>query len=510
MRTRHHVSEDAWFYKGHFHNDPCMPGTLMAEAAVQALEFYAAAMGMTLERDGFVFEPAEEAPAQFLCRGQVIPDADHDVVYEIYIDEIIDGESPVLFASLSGLERRLKSFPVCVRFGVTLRRNWNAVPCYRSMILDWQIEGPTADVPGDQNALAWSAPMANQLMPFGKMFESFDARGSISAPAARSLIMRCRVSSRSAKRRASANLARSLSLNMTHPIDAWYFSDSSNGAMPWAFLLEVALQPCGWLASYSGFTLSGRTFFRNLDGEGALKREIKPGDGPLRVEATMTRSSTIGPMTIVFFDVEVTLLGGEEVFTFTTSFGFFPGEALANQAGLKATEAEKVIMAIAPEKVRGVRGGAKLPRGQMQMIDGLDYYDPKGGEAGLGIARGSQEIDPHAWYFKAHFFQDPVQPGSLGIDAMAQVMASIARLKGLAKSYNAPRTQMLATGRNVKWTCRGQVTPEKKHVSTLIEITAIEEDERGVTLTADGSLWADGMKIYTAPGLSIRIVDDER
>ena len=113
MRTRHHVSEDAWFYKGHFHNDPCMPGTLMAEAAVQALEFYAAAMGMTLERDGFVFEPAEEAPAQFLCRGQVIPDADHDVVYEIYIDEIIDGESPVLFASLSGIERWSEGFPVC-------------------------------------------------------------------------------------------------------------------------------------------------------------------------------------------------------------------------------------------------------------------------------------------------------------------------------------------------------------------------------------------------------------
>ena len=363
-------------------------------------------------------------------------------------------------------------------------------------------------MPGDQHALLVCAN-GQPAHAFGKMFESFDQEGQsprLPQDPYHAMSRVISVSEAPGERKSGTVIVS----EYDPPEDAWYFTDSSNGTMPWAFLLEVALQPCGWLASYSGFTLSGRTFFRNLDGEGALKREIRPGDGPLRVEATMTRSSTIGPMTIVFFDVEVRLASGEDVFTFTTSFGFFPGEALANQAGLKATEAEKVIMAIAPEKVRGVRGGAKLPRGQMQMIDGLDYYDPKGGEAGLGIARGSQEIDPNAWYFKAHFFQDPVQPGSLGIDAMAQVMASIARLKGLGKSYTAPRTEMLATGRNVKWTCRGQVTPEKKHVSTLVEITAIEEDEHGVTLTADGSLWADGMKIYTAPGLSIRIVDDER
>ncbi len=30
LRAEAHVPADAWFYEGHFRNDPCMPGTLMA------------------------------------------------------------------------------------------------------------------------------------------------------------------------------------------------------------------------------------------------------------------------------------------------------------------------------------------------------------------------------------------------------------------------------------------------------------------------------------------------
>jgi 3-hydroxymyristoyl/3-hydroxydecanoyl-(acyl carrier protein) dehydratase len=31
-------------------------------------------------------------------------------------------------------------------------------------------------------------------------------------------------------------------------------------------------------------------------------------------------------------------------------------------------------------------------------------------------------VDPAEWFFKAHFFQDPVQPGSLGIEALIQLL----------------------------------------------------------------------------------------
>ncbi len=71
------MPKDAWFYDGHFKNDPCMPGTLMADAATQALSFAMAAYGFTIERDGWRFEPVPDEMARFVCRGQVTPDADH-------------------------------------------------------------------------------------------------------------------------------------------------------------------------------------------------------------------------------------------------------------------------------------------------------------------------------------------------------------------------------------------------------------------------------------------------
>ena len=36
------------------------------------------------------------------------------------------------------------------------------------------------------------------------------------------------------------------------PRDAWYFDAARAERMPFAVLLEVALQPCGWLAAYMG------------------------------------------------------------------------------------------------------------------------------------------------------------------------------------------------------------------------------------------------------------------
>jgi 3-hydroxymyristoyl/3-hydroxydecanoyl-(acyl carrier protein) dehydratase len=40
----------------------------------------------------------------------------------------------------------------------------------------------------------------------------------------------------------------------------------------------------------------------------------------------------------------------------------------------------------------------------------------------LGWLRAEKDVDPDDWYFKAHFFSDPVQPGSLGVQAMASLL----------------------------------------------------------------------------------------
>ncbi|MDH3424841.1 MAG: beta keto-acyl synthase, partial [Gemmatimonadota bacterium] len=119
LRAESHVPVDAWFYEGHFKNDPCMPGTLMADAATQALSFTMAAMGFTMGRDGWRFEPVPGEMARFLCRGQVIPDGPHTLEYEIFIEDVIDGDMPEVYASLLCKSDGFKVFQ-CRRFGLRL------------------------------------------------------------------------------------------------------------------------------------------------------------------------------------------------------------------------------------------------------------------------------------------------------------------------------------------------------------------------------------------------------
>ena len=58
------------------------------------------------------------------------------------------------------------------------------------------------------------------------------------------------------------------------PPDAWYFAANRSATMPFAVLLEIALQPCGWLAAYCGSALTSPSdlSFRNLGGKATQLR----------------------------------------------------------------------------------------------------------------------------------------------------------------------------------------------------------------------------------------------
>ena len=60
-------------------------------------------------------------------------------------------------------------------------------------------------------------------------------------------------------------------------------------------------------------------------------------------------------------------------------------------------------------------------------------------------------------------------------------------------------------GEAIAWKYRGQVLPESREVVVDVDATRVVADERGVSLTADGSLWVDGTRIYEATGLSARL-----
>ncbi|KCZ50503.1 hypothetical protein HY29_06995 [Hyphomonas beringensis] len=500
LKARAAVAADMWFYDGHFHEDPCMPGTLMAEAAVQAMEFYAAAAGLALERDGYVFEPVPGHMAQFICRGQVIPDQAHDLTYEVFIDEIIDGDTPEIYAALLASSDGKKVF-YCPRFGLRLRRTW---PVPRQDKQPRRI-GPQQESRGDYAALldcANGAPSA----AFGDMYRRFDHEGIVPRLPQPPYHMMTRVMQVST-RPGVQEIGAAVRCEYDIPPQAWYFQDNGNGAMPFAVLSEIALQPCGWLASHCGFALSGALKFRNLEGEGHLYREVFPKDEMLVIESRLSSFSRVGPMTIVSFDVAVSCKSDEKVLDLKTQFGFFPSGALARQAGLSDKPHFSSAYALPSKAVVVEDEQALLARGQLCMLDGVDHFDPKGGEVGLGLIRGRQAVDPHAWYFKAHFYQDPVQPGSLGLDALAQLLARAMLLKGLHANMAKPRFETLASDRPVKWSYRGQVTPDKKEVVTVMEIIAIDHQEGRVVATARGSLWRDDLRVYEVAEMSLALVD---
>jgi 3-hydroxymyristoyl/3-hydroxydecanoyl-(acyl carrier protein) dehydratase/1-acyl-sn-glycerol-3-phosphate acyltransferase len=141
------------------------------------------------------------------------------------------------------------------------------------------------------------------------------------------------------------------------------------------------------------------------------------------------------------------------------------------------------------------------------MIDRISGFWPNGGAAGLGRLRAEKDIDPRQWFFKAHFFTDPVQPGSLGLEAVLQTLQAYMIETWCHEGLTSPRFESIAVEEPVSWTYRGQVLPENRRVTILLEVNEKGRDQRGVFAKASASVWVDGTKIYSFPKLGMRVID---
>ncbi len=245
--------------------------------------------------------------------------------------------------------------------------------------------------------------------------------------------------------------------------------------------------------------------------------ELIGGGGTLHTEVELLAVSATAGMIIETFAVRCTL-AGREVYTLKTVFGFFPPAALAAQAGLLITAPHRELftrpsnthidLSLNPLEFFA-HPSLRLAGPMLRMIDRIEGVWPNGGAAGLGQLRAVKDVDINEWFFKAHFFQDPVQPGSLGLEAMLQAMQCWAILQNLGSGIAAPRFETIALQQKHSWKYRGQVLPQHKLVHTTLEITEQGVDARGVYLTACASLWADGQRIYEATGLGARIVSGD-
>ncbi len=513
LRSVLRFSPDDWFFDGHFKEDPCMPGTLMFEGCLQAMAFYLAALGTTLDKDGWRFEPVTGETYRLRCRGQATPQS-QELVTELFVEEFHAGRETRLYADLLCTVDGVKAFH-CRRMGLRLSPDW-PLESRPELVHEARASRRAPAVPplvADERAVLACA-IGRPSDAFGKAVERFDGpRRLPRLPGPPFLFLSRIVGSEGELGALKSGVA--IHAEYDVPPDAWYFAEGGSGAMPYPVLLEAALQPCGWLAlrSLAAELPEHDLYFRNLDGVATQTAEVFPNAGVLSTRVTLTNVSRTGGIVLVSFDVRCAL-AGRPVFSMKTGFGFFPKAALEAQAGLAASpeEREAVRHAGSSQGVDVLEAkappGLRLPKRRLRMLDRVTHFDKSGGRLGLGSLRAEKDISKGQWFFAAHFYQDPVQPGSLGLAALLQALQLAMREAGLDAGIPEPRfaVEVLHEATPLTWRYRGQVLPTNRRVTVLLELTRIERGEKSVFASADGSLWVDGVSIYRAEGLSMRIV----
>jgi acyl transferase domain-containing protein/3-hydroxymyristoyl/3-hydroxydecanoyl-(acyl carrier protein) dehydratase len=503
------IHPDDWFLTCHFVDDRVMPGTLMYECCLHTLRIYLLRMGWVANTNEVVYEPIPEVISQLKCRGQVI-EKTHRVQYEITLKEIgyqnktgtpyvladalmyADGKAIVqmnnMSVQLTGLDRE------------RVEALWQNQLAKQSL--------PTVrkkDAIFDADSiLAFAVGKPSEA--FGERYCIFDEQRVIARLPGPPYQFLDRITAIENCEQWQLKAGGTIRAEYDVPEDAWYFNSDRQPCMPFAVLLEVALQPCGWLAAYLGSALNSDTdlSFRNLGGKATQFLGVTPTTGTLVIKVKITNVSISGGMIIQNFDFEVACDVGI-VYSGDTYFGFFSKEALADQVGIRD------VIPYQPDKseITHCRSypypvNAPYPDAMMRMVDQIDVFIPAGGPHGLGFIRGTTRVDPEAWFFKAHFYQDPVWPGSLGLESFMQLLKVVAMVRWQNGSNGEDcRFESMAVGTEHSWVYRGQIIPSDSKV--VVQAVINEVDDVKKQLRAEGFLTVDDRIIYQMSDFTLRM-----
>ena len=493
------IDPEKWFLTCHFIDDPVMPGTLMYECCVHNLRVLLLRMGWITDETSLDVHlaPVEGQTSRLRCRGQVLPGTKM-VGYRIEIREMGYDPEPYVIADASMFADcrhivEMEGMSVRIR-GLTremIEATWRDQPENRPVV-------PVVHT--REQILAYAE--GNPSEAFGPQYLPFDRDRRLARLPRPPFLFLDRVTSAEPP---PWVLKPGGWIESAFDVDpqAWYFAANRQPSMPFAVLLEAALQPCGWLSAYVGSALASSEdlHYRNLDGFAMQHAAVFPDAGTLTSRARMTKTSHAGGMILQEFEMQI-LKGSTLVYDGTTGFGFFPGTALAQQVGIRGAAMTGGKTAQGPNLVGGdADGGFAMPTRTLSMIDRIDVFQRDGGSHGLGFIAGSKSIDADEWFFTAHFHQDPVMPGSLGLEAMLQLLKVFAREQfgHLAATH---RFETMAVGVPHRWQYRGQVVPTNGCVTVEATITGVTED----LITADGFLAIDGRVIYAMSDFTLRLV----
>ena len=494
IRAEADIRPDDWFMTCHFVDDRVMPGTLMYECCLHTLRIFLMRMGWIGEEGQVACQPVPGVASKLKCRGQVI-ESTQKVTYEVSIKEL--GYRPEPYAIVDALMSAdgraiVEITDMSLRMTGLDREALDRI---------WAGAGKTASRPAvydGSKILAFAVGKPSEA--FGEPYRIFDEGRVIArlpGPPYQFLDRIVEVGGEPWKMVAGPRAVAEYDV----PPNAWYFEADRQARMPFAVLLEVALQPCGWLAAYVGSALTSEVdlSFRNLGGSAVQVAPVGPEVGTLTTAATLTKVSRSGGMIIQQYDFEMSA-GGRPIYKGETTFGFFSKPSLANQVGIRDASPWSEPPE-GPAESFAYPDAPPFPDRRWGMIDRVEEYHPGGGPLGLGFIRGTKRVDPNEWFFAAHFHQDPVCPGSLGLESFQQLLKVVASKRWGTNS--GTRFESMGLGDVHRWTYRGQILPSDGIVTVRAIVT--EVDDARFWIKADGFLGVDGRIIYGMNDFTLRL-----
>jgi PfaB family protein len=550
IRAEADIHPDDWFLTCHFMDDMVMPGTLMYECCAHTLRVFIQRMGWVTPEPDVCYEPMIGVQSILKCRGPVTPET-RNVWYDIEVKEIGYAPEPFIIADALMLAdgHRIVSFKdMSMKMtGITrekIESLWknkdrgprlNSLRSSSSKNLTGQAEvGDQKSEVGSQRSevvgqktvlydrdkiLAFAVGKPSEA--FGDPYRVFDHDRVIArlpGPPYSFLDRIVAVEPEAWILKPGGWIEAEYDISP----DAWYFKADRSSSMPFCILLETALQPCGWLAAYLGSALKSENDlkFRNLGGNAVWHRMIFPEEKTLTIRARMTKVSDAAEMIIENFDFAVSQ-DAQPIYSGDTYFGFFTKQALAQQVGIRNAHKEAYTPSL--DQVRQLRPfvfedaaplfpedpdadpapSLAMPARALRMIDSIDVFIPDGGPKGLGFIRGVKTVNPEEWFFKAHFFQDPVCPGSLGIESFLQLIKFMA-MKQWPHLNKTHRFEWIMDEPH-SWSYRGQIVPGHKRIEVDAVITK-RVDTPVPALYANGFLKVDGRYIYQMENFGLKLV----
>ncbi|CAA6798687.1 MAG: omega-3 polyunsaturated fatty acid synthase subunit, PfaC [uncultured Aureispira sp.] len=518
------LSPNDWYFPCHFRDDEVLAGSLQAEGGGNLLRFLMLMLGLQRLTKDARYQPIYDLPQKVRCRKQVVPGKDTKLVYKLEVKEIGLVPNPYIIADLEIISDGV----ITVHFenlGLQLREKDN--PKYLEQEAGVKIS------PRSEGALLNELDITNFALSdlskaFGPDFSCYDGR-TVSRQPNTDLQLISRVLKIEGERLYFKKPS-TIYAEYDVPVDAWYYEQNSTKTMPYSVLMEIALQPCGLLGAYMGSTLKfsdKNLFFRNLDGDGEMF-DLPMGTDwrgkTIHNKSVLVSSVSLAGTVLQNYTFELSI-DGQVFYKGKSSFGFFPGEALAQQVGLdNGTDVPawyqsqnlqaKDYLSINLDSLYGKMKLFKAPADkphyhlagdQLLLLDQLKIVKD-GGKYSKGYVHASKIVNTYDWFFTCHFYQDPVMPGSLGVEAILQAMQTFALQQNLGKDFKSPKFVQL-DHHKTSWKYRGQILLGVENMHCEVHFKTIEKRGNTLAIIGDAFLWNEGTRIYQVTDLALGIVE---